>query len=178
MIGSYRNFTCIAYTPLPFITADQAQINYSGGIKKQTILSTSYHKLKKFKISDTNLTFVHKLKGSILKKSIPKHLNSLKPIEKVSVNSSTTQEKPDSLNSILSHLIKLKEKLYSSKRKGSIPPKPESKLLPKLPNRSKGFKSCEKPKKLKSRSKLRELITRGIQVEFQDLCAWEKGPEF
>lgn len=183
MLGSYRHFPNITYTPSPLLGHEMNRANNNSFILKQNNLSTSYQKLKKFKISDTNLAFVHKLKGNLLRKHINKLPQPLKSKDQLgfpspSPKSYQVQEKSDKISSIIDHLLKLREKININNSKVSSIKRIEQRILPKLQSRKKAFRSCERTRFIQNRNNIRELVTRGIQVENNDLCAWEMDGDY
>jgi len=178
MLGSHRHFPKITYTPSPILGHEMNRANNNSFILKQNNLSNSYHKLKKLNISDTNLTFVHKLKINLLRKHINKLPQALKSKDQIALASPSPksyqlEEKSDNLSSIIDHLIKIREKINIRNAKEISINRTEQRILPKLPSRKKAFKSCGRTHFIQNRKKIREFVSKGIQVQNNDLCAWE-----
>ena len=178
------NFSRIYRSPTPLIRSNlKYNQDSSCFLKIKNISSYSYKKLRKLQISDTNLTFIHKIKDNLLKKQLPKLSTQSKQVD----NSTQilSPKKPDELfDKVLNinHIKSIIDNLINTRTKGTSIQKNEriltSKrfryLTPGQINKSNEIRSVTKYFKIKPYiKKPTEIKSQGIQVGNHELSAWE-----
>jgi hypothetical protein len=169
-------------SPTPLIRSNLAiQRENNSFLKLQNNTSKSYKKLRKLQISDTHLAFIHKIKDSLLKKHLPKLATQVKPTEN-SIQLLSPRNSDDILDkavpvkdikSIIDNLVSMRTVIFNNNKNCKNFARNNLRTSSKKINKSAEVKPVKCFHRNSCRRRVKDITSQGIQVENQEISAWE-----